>query len=1646
MMATSQEKIYDLEIFPNLFLAVFLDPETKTFDTFEYFGDPDKIQDTAPLELYLASITTLIGFNSQGFDNKVIKEFLKKKTIRSAKAMSDGIIGGQGGEDGRREKPERLVENDIDVLGVLDRKGGLKLFAARIGFHKILECACPFGQDISETDRAEVIEYCKNDVLATLALWQHKATQGKYRSKTTVSEVYQMPLQSSTEAEIGSAVIASEIKRERGIEQYASLQQFCSPVFDFYGKDVINPAITFDTPALQTALQSAKDFHFTKASVEGRGASRFHHSLEVGGIKINIGQGGLHSIGKSAIILELKDDERLIDHDVASFYPNMLVAENIAPGKLVAEFFHVYIKIKESRMAAKKAGDKPRADCEKIILNSTFGKFGDKYSWMYNPKNMAKVTMNCQFRLLEIVDKIAVAKIEILQINTDGVLCRCKNKEEERILKDIVHTWELNTTFQMEETGYLKLVMKDTNNYLAVTSDGKVKEKGSFVTERSFFGGGKIPIVLTKAVRAFFLEGRDVEDTISNNRDILDFCLFAKRAEWVQGGIEGVQPNVNRWIWGCCTQNKLVSKTAKMTKTDDTNVKLANDLDDVALDDIDLDRYVQTATDMIEGILVGKGTKAVKKAREGHDKPKRGKAKPPANQDFNFDFDEDALDIEIKNIEVEGVKDQLPLLPLPVPTTPPSSWGEWIAFYRGLSFPILVLAPNKKMPVWNSWQTISKEETWVKAEGERGNIGIRDDDLAVIDVDNPEKAASLFPNIHINNAPIVFRTGKDPCQISEFKEKGHIYFKRPTWLTETLQIKDDEGKMVMELRVGNKVQCVAPPSLHPDGSLYQWYKPELLTCLPEFPKNLYDEFIKHIPEKKTYSHKKPKSGADARKEEIKAFITIRDILKMFDVIVKSEGGYEYILCLWHVDKGRPNCQVNDPELDLPPLHCYTCGADKDIFDAYMALAKCDFKTAFAALDSLTPKTEPIEGFQYPEYEYDDDGNGGSPAQEMPEITSAFEVILSSAGKCFSLSAPTGSGKTSATAKLVADRIRNKRPVLYCANQKNDLFQFFESLSSLLDEQEKKSVQVICRDTENDIEKGTIAVLTHKTYLTRKGFSLLHYSPLLWIHSETLVVIDEAQSYIRNQTRKIYAGCKYAPKAFRDHGIVKKPLLKKCPSFTGSGNCLKCETNAQNFLAPNSTGILEIHSYIQGRTGSDFVPFSLPYPPASGEAHFRCFSVESLVPRQKPLNRHYRSSCTASLDADRPDFAEIWDDLFVSAFRPKRYTFSPIDKETEDRISADTLKACYAADEGTEGKWAVQKNREEIKSKYSFPAAPCEVPNYDFQDTSSLTFIYKNAEKVILLGATLREDEKEFLKFCATDTQFIEIKESTHKIDELAVFISLQKIEFLSKKMGVTVVTIQPILDAIPEGKRALVFEAKKRVAEKLYSDFPRNYPVAILNGDDITINERHENKPRKISITWELGPLGIAVNRPDDYLAIIDGACYLPIVAYGHDETITKEKVKDGYRHKAEDTLVQCGGRILRGTGRKAIILHNAKDTLPNIDTIREKWQGMVATEISILVVIESQEYLLDSVCNYFKNGEMPKENEKSFVERKKEEAEDSKQAQKDDENTRKRVEKLITKGLKMKKEGKCWREICRDLNMNRYKGIEEVVRQKLGF
>lgn len=152
-----------------------------------------------------------------------------------------------------------------------------------------------------------------------------------------------------------------------------------------------------------------------------------------------------------------------------------------------------------------------------------FGKTNEINSWQYDPLVTFSVTLDNQLLLLMLAERAYLAGIEILSLNTDGILCKVKYSQKEQYDK-ICKEWEQLTGFTLEDTQYTKFVQTSVNDYIAITTYGDIKYKGDFEIHKELHKN-KSNTIMRIALKEYFVNGVPIEETIKQHKNIYDFCI-----------------------------------------------------------------------------------------------------------------------------------------------------------------------------------------------------------------------------------------------------------------------------------------------------------------------------------------------------------------------------------------------------------------------------------------------------------------------------------------------------------------------------------------------------------------------------------------------------------------------------------------------------------------------------------------------------------------------------------------------------------------------------------------------------------------------------------------------------------------------------------------------------------------------------------------------------------------------------------------------------------------------------------------------------------------------------------------------------------------------------------------------------------------
>lgn len=509
----------DVECYVNYFLIKFKSVDTGKVREYELFpgGEPLNYgQIRHILESYL-----IVTFNGNGYDLPMVVLAMTGVDCETLKQASDQIILGEmkAWEFYRAYNlSEPTYCDHIDLIEVAFGQGSLKLYGGRLHSRKLQDLPLPPDARISAQQRPVLRDYCGNDHDTTADLFRH--LKGPLDLRAQMSEMYGVDLRSKSDAQIAEAVIRKEIEDRLG---YRVSKPSIPPGTRFRYKA---PAfIRFQTEQLQLRLAEIQDSSFV---IDVNGSPIEPKALAGMTVKIangvyRMGIGGLHSSETNAAH-HAGNGIVLMDADVTSYYPSIILGCDLFPEHLTHEFLNVYRSIFERRVAAKKAGNKVVNEVLKIVLNGSYGKFGSKYSVLYSPHLMIQVTVTGQLALLMLIEALHLDGIECVSANTDGIVLKFHESRMDDVRAHIAE-WSERTGFGMEETFYKALFSRDVNNYLALKDKG-VKGKGEYA-EPSISKNPDRAIV-NEAVKLFLEHGTPIEKTIRECQDVRKFLVVQR--------------------------------------------------------------------------------------------------------------------------------------------------------------------------------------------------------------------------------------------------------------------------------------------------------------------------------------------------------------------------------------------------------------------------------------------------------------------------------------------------------------------------------------------------------------------------------------------------------------------------------------------------------------------------------------------------------------------------------------------------------------------------------------------------------------------------------------------------------------------------------------------------------------------------------------------------------------------------------------------------------------------------------------------------------------------------------------------------------------------------------------------------------------
>lgn len=622
--------VYDIEVFQNIFHCSVKNTETNDIYKFEISERKNQLRDLVKFfkqvdkyitwgDYYTTNINIpaniiFCGYNNLHYDNPIINyiiEYEDKLMQYNIPTICSSIFNlsktittsSEDNIDAWKHWKYQIWFDTFDILTMLysnKLRVGLKEIQVTMQYPNVQEFACDWTKPLPLEDFDSMIDYNINDIESTSELLNRCKKDVDLR--IAIEDEYGVRVLSKDGVNIGMKILTQKYLEKTGLT-WQDIKDLRSPMSVIPLKDVILPFIKYDSPILQRVLDDMKN------QIVSPGRKGYENKFVFNNLRYSVGVGGIHSVNSPEIIIP-RDDEMLIDIDVASLYPSMLIEYEFYPKHLGKEFLEVYKQIKDERIEAKHNGDKVKNETLKLALNGLSGNLQNEHNFCYSPFAVMQIRINGQLLLLMLAEKLTQIGCRIVQANTDGLFVLLKKDVYSKV-NSICREWEQLTKLTLEEDRFKAMYQYAINDYFAITEDNKVKEKGMFITTVKL-GKGLTPKIIPKAVINFFKDGISVEDTIKNCTDIRDFLMSEKTGkQWHIEYMNEEQQRTNRfyastnggylWKWKYSNDSDIKSYQNMLTAS---GVTLLNKFDDKPIEErkINYRYYIMEAYKIIRDL------------------------------------------------------------------------------------------------------------------------------------------------------------------------------------------------------------------------------------------------------------------------------------------------------------------------------------------------------------------------------------------------------------------------------------------------------------------------------------------------------------------------------------------------------------------------------------------------------------------------------------------------------------------------------------------------------------------------------------------------------------------------------------------------------------------------------------------------------------------------------------------------------------------------------------------------------------------------------------------------------------------------------------------------------------------------------------
>ena len=438
---------FDCEVFPNLLLVCW-----------KRAGEGEPIValiNPKPNEIEQLIRFKLVGFNNRGYDNHILYARMIGYDNKQIFELSKKLTSNEKDRQKTAKFGEAFNLSFTDVYDFSSKKQSLKKWEIELGIHH-QELGLPWDKPVPEELWEKVAEYCKNDVAATEAVFNH--LKEDWKARQILADLAGASVNDTTNALTTKIVFGNEKKPKLIYTDFATGFN-SNGVKDEFGLNTF-PGYEFKR------LEDGKFHNMYRGTDVGMGGYVYAEP----GIYENVALLDVASLHPSSIIAlnKLGDyTQRYADLKAARVYIKHGDYDSV--GKLFDGKFKKYLTSKDEAEALSKT--------LKLPLNSFYGiSFGGYENPARDPRDKNNIiALRGALFMRTLQDEIESRGFHVVHIKTDS--CKVPNATPELI--DFIMDFGRKYGYEFEhECTYEKMCLVNDAVYIAKYDDKGIRNKG----------------------------------------------------------------------------------------------------------------------------------------------------------------------------------------------------------------------------------------------------------------------------------------------------------------------------------------------------------------------------------------------------------------------------------------------------------------------------------------------------------------------------------------------------------------------------------------------------------------------------------------------------------------------------------------------------------------------------------------------------------------------------------------------------------------------------------------------------------------------------------------------------------------------------------------------------------------------------------------------------------------------------------------------------------------------------------------------------------------------------------------------------------------------------------------------------------------